>query len=133
MRFATRLIAGTLAVLVVTVGALVVGVDRSLRHDLVQETRNSLQREAELFRTGMPADSTEWQKAVEDAARSTGIRVTVIDRAGRVVAESGLRPEAQDRIDNHANRPEVAAALRGIPGSEQRTIGSPGQYKVVIF
>ncbi len=132
MRFATRLIAGTLAVLVVTVGALVVGVDRSLRHDLVQETRNSLQREAELFRTGMPADSTEWQKAVEDAARSTGIRVTVIDRAGRVVAESGLRPEAQDRIDNHANRPEVAAALRGIPGSEQRTSATTGERLMYV-
>ena len=71
MTFASRLIAGTLTVLVVTIGVLVFGVDRSLRRDLEQETRNSLQREAELVRSGLPADSGAWQKNVAEAAQAT--------------------------------------------------------------
>ena len=126
MTFASRLIAGTVAVLVVTVGVLVFGVERSLRRDLEQETRNSLQREAELVRSGLPADSMLWQPTVTEAARATGIRVTVIDRTGRVVAESGVEPGDLGRIENHAERPEVAAALQGKTGSDQRSSATTG-------
>ncbi len=126
MTFASRLIAGTLAVLVVTVAVLVVGVDRSLRRDLEQETRNSLQREAELVRSGLPADSASWQTTVADAARATGIRLTLIDRTGRVVAESGVEPGDLGRIENHAERPEVAAALQGKTGSDRRSSVTTG-------
>ncbi|MSR01290.1 MAG: HAMP domain-containing histidine kinase [Gemmatimonadetes bacterium] len=132
MTYAARSIAGTLLVLVVTVGVLVVGVKRSLRHELEQETRNSLTREAELFRSGMPADSAAWQGAVAEAARATGIRITVIDRTGRVVAESGVRPEDQGRIENHAERPEVAAALRGTPGFDQRLSATTGERLIYV-
>ena len=126
MTFASRLIVGTLTVLLVTVGVLVFGVERSLRRDLEQETRNSLQREAELVRNGLPADSLAWQGAVAQASRAAGIRVTVIDRTGRVVAESGVRPEELSRIENHAGRPEVAAALGGTTGSDQRSSATTG-------
>ena len=127
MTFASRLIAGTFALLAVTVAILVVGVDRSLRRDLVQETRNSLQREAELVRSGLPADSAERQAAVGRAANATGLRITVIDSSGRVVAESGVRPEDLGRIENHAGRPEVAAALKGRPGADQRSSATTGE------
>ncbi len=126
MTFASRLIAGIFALLAVTVAILVVGVDRSLRRDLVQETRNSLQREAELVRTGLPRDSTEWQAAVKTTARATGLRITVIDRSGRVVAESEVPPGDLARIENHAARPEVAAALAGRPSSDERSSTTTG-------
>ncbi len=51
-------------------------------------------------------------------ARSSGARVTVIDRSGRVLAESDASPE---HMENHAKRPEVRAALRGQDGWSKRT------------
>ena len=132
MTYASRLIVGTVAVLVVTVGVLVFGVDRSLRRDLELETMNSLRRDAELVRSGLSADSAAWQAAATTAAEATGIRVTLIDRTGRVVAESGVRPEDQGRIENHAPRPEVAAALRGNPGSDQRSSATTGERLMYV-
>ncbi|MBI3278614.1 MAG: HAMP domain-containing protein [Acidobacteria bacterium] len=44
-------------------------------------------------------------------------RVTVIDPHGRVLADSGHDPE---RMENHAGRPEIQAALRGGTGAAVR-------------
>ena len=134
MNYATRLIAGTVLVLVVTVATLVIGVDRSLRTDLESETRRSLVREAELVRLALPTDSIQWQAMAKESARRTGLRVTVIDRIGRVRAESDLGDGDLPQVENHAGRPEVAAALRGDTGSDHRTsatVGRPFMYVAV--
>ena len=134
MNYSARLIAGTLVVLVVTVATLVIGVDRSLRTDLESETRRSLVREAALVRSALPADSIQWQATAKESARGTGLRVTVIDRTGRVRAESDLGVGDLPQVENHAGRPEVAAALRGDTGSDHRTsatVGRPFMYVAV--
>ncbi len=51
---------------------------------------------------------------VEKGARSR-VRLTVIDPRGRVLADSQRDPAA---MQNHADRPEIAAALSGQPRSE---------------
>ena len=132
MNYASRLIAGTLLVLVVTVAVLVIGVDRSLRTDLERETRQSLVREAELIRSSLTTDSTSWQGAAKAAARTTGLRITIIDRTGRVRAESDLEPADLPQIENHATRVEVAAALRGDTGSDQRASATVGRRFMYI-
>ena len=48
---------------------------------------------------------------------SAGVRVTLIDPAGAVLGESD---EDRTTMDNHASRPEVAAALAGSDGSAIR-------------
>ena len=46
-------------------------------------------------------------------AAASGLRVTLIARDGRVVADSWTLPGLLDRLENHANRPEIRAAAGG--------------------
>jgi len=60
--------------------------------------------------------------------QSAGARVTIIDPTGKVLADSEANPAA---MENHATRPEFAAALAGKIGSSERrsaTIGIPFLY-----
>jgi two-component system phosphate regulon sensor histidine kinase PhoR len=54
---------------------------------------------------------------VKRFGRAAGVRVSVTDARGRVVGDSEAAPEA---LDNHADRPEVQAALRGHVGRSRR-------------
>jgi len=54
-------------------------------------------------------------------ARPTGSRVTVIAADGRVLGDSEVAVEDLPRVENHAGRPEVGAALAGRIGRDLRT------------
>lgn len=82
--------AGTVAVLLVTVLVLVVSADRWLRADLEQELRSNLERQAALLREALPSDSLAWEGFAQRFGAAGGIRVTLMDRSGRVRAESRL-------------------------------------------
>ena len=61
-------------------------------------------------------------------------RVTLMDRAGRVIGDSDVAHEALAAVENHAHRPEVAAALAGRIGHatrSSRTVGRPLIYAAV--
>jgi two-component system phosphate regulon sensor histidine kinase PhoR len=63
--------------------------------------------------------------------QSAGARVTIIDPTGKVLADSEANPAG---MENHATRPEFAAALAGNLGSNERrsaTIGIPFLYVAV--
>src|SRR5581483_1056927 len=55
------------------------------------------------------------------AARAGGVRVTLILPGGRVIGESDVPLDALARLENHAGRPEVQAALAGRIGRDLRT------------
>ncbi len=64
-------------------------------------------------------------------ARPTGSRVTVIAPDGRVLGDSEVPVDELARVENHAGRPEVRAALAGRPGRDLRvseTIRAPLLY-----
>lgn len=66
-----------------------------------------------------------------ELAKSSGARVTLVARDGRVLAESDAAP---DKMENHAARPEVRSALDGGNGSSTRnspTIGVEFLYVAV--
>ncbi len=131
MTYAGRVATGTLLVLVATVVALIIAVEHSVRRDLEQDTRVDLEREAVLAAMALPADSLAWQPTVEDAAKRTGLRITVVDQTGRVRAESEVTEAELGRLENHLNRPEIVAALAGQPGADRRasaTVGVPFMY-----
>ncbi len=61
-------------------------------------------------------------------AQAAGARVTIVDPAGKVLADSEANPAG---MENHAARPEFASALAGRMGSNERrsvTIGIPFLY-----
>ncbi len=70
----------------------------------------------------MSADSVQGQ--VHAIARSAGIRLTLIDRHGKVLADSEHDPAA---MENHLNRPEVQAALGSLDG-----MGSSIRYSSTV-
>lgn len=134
MNYAGRLVLGILAVLVLVIVALVSGAEWSLRRHLENDIRGNLEREARLITRALPTDSLQWQSLVDGMARETQLRITLIDREGRVVAESDEPPEAVPRIENHRTRPEIAEALQGRVGSDRRhsaTVNRPLLYVAV--
>jgi signal transduction histidine kinase len=120
MSFAARLVWGTIFVIVVAIGIHVVGSEYALRGDLEREARRILEREARLVARALPADSLTWQAEVERLGRESGLRLTLVARDGRVLAESEASAETVPRLENHRERPEIRAALTGAVGSDRR-------------
>ena len=62
-----------------------------------------------------PAD--QYPQIIRQAAAEADARVTLIDRSGKVLLDSEADPA---KMENHADRPEVAEALRGEMASSTR-------------
>ncbi len=134
MRFAGRLVLGTILVVVFVVLTIVSASEVSLRRDLESDIRTSLEREARLVALALPADSSLWESTVKRIGAESGLRVTLIDSAGRVRAESDVPEDHVSGIENHGNQPEVVEALKTGVGSNRRTsatIGEPLLYVAV--
>lgn len=131
MRFAGRLIAGSILVLVVAMLVLILAADRALRADLEGELRVTLEREARLVADALPDDPDGWQAVVVRLARATEHRITLIDSTGRVVAESDLPAGGLTRIPSHADRPEVQGVLAGGTTTARRVSSTSGE--LVLF
>ena len=77
------------------------------------------------------ASAQALQRFVERATRATGMRVSLIAPDGRVLADSERPGSAVATMDNHADRPEIRAALDGRVGSAVRrsvTVDTPLIY-----
>jgi two-component system, OmpR family, phosphate regulon sensor histidine kinase PhoR len=132
--FAKRLVGGTVLIVILAVGVLFGSAERAVRHALEADVANALEREARLIREGLPPDSSRWDAAIHRFARQVTHRITVIDRAGRVRADSDFPPGPLPPIENHANRPEVRAALtgtRGVASRHSATVGHALMYVAV--
>ncbi len=121
--FAKRLLAlyGVVFVLVLLV------TDGSLSHFLQKrnllDLQSSLTRQSFLIRElAIPllGDTGRLQEQLEKIASMTAIRITIIDPAGAVLADSSENPEQLSKMDNHATRPEIAAALKKETGMSIR-------------
>jgi len=64
-----------------------------------------------------PLEKAALDTQIKEAAVKNHIRITIIDNSGAVLADSWENPAA---MDNHLNRPEVAAALAGNNGKSTR-------------
>lgn len=120
MKFAGRLVAGTVLVLVATVAIMVLAADRALRADLEYDLRVSMEREAELVRDALPDSSSDWQGAISRLAGASKHRITLIDSTGGVVGETQAPAGGMSSMPNHGERPEVVEALAGRAGSSRR-------------
>ena len=99
-----------------------------LRHDIETSLEQKTLMFASLVETS-PASSIH--DIAAQAARMADARTTVIDSAGKVLADSEAQPEA---MENHASRPEFVSALQGQIGSSTRwshTVGVEFLYVAV--
>ena len=120
MNFSRRLLLGSVVVLLVTVAVLVVAAERWLRVDLEENVATTLTDQARLVMASLPADSLEWPEYSRRAGRAGRVRITLIDGAGRVRADTDVPDAELPQVENHNTRPEVSAALRGERGTDTR-------------
>jgi two-component system phosphate regulon sensor histidine kinase PhoR len=83
-----------------------------------QFVRLAMIRDAASARHDM--DRARWDALADRLGASASGRVTFIDGEGRVIGDSEVAPAALDQVENHRDRPEVAAALAGVPRSATR-------------
>lgn len=122
----------TLAALLLIILATVIidfVVRRSWENSLRDEIQHSLTQKTSLFANQMQdAHNPNLLRIVADTARATDARATVIERSGKVLADSEANA---DEMENHATRPEFKAALNGQTGSDVRrshTLGIEFMY-----
>jgi len=85
---------------------------------LRSEIETSLRQKTQMFATrAQDAPPGTLAGITKQAAAASGTRITVIDSSGKVLADSDADPST---MENHATRPEFAAALRGEVGSSSR-------------
>ena len=134
MNLSGRLVSGTILVLLATIAVLVWVAEGTLRRDLERDMTAGLEREARVIAAALPADSLAARAAVHRFSRENGHRITLIDSAGRVVAESGVPDASLADIANHATRPEFLTAMAGGTGTDIRTsptFGVPHLYVAI--
>jgi two-component system phosphate regulon sensor histidine kinase PhoR len=93
------------------------------RAALVAEVDDSLAIAARLGWESLPEEDSGYSDWAEAVFEASGFRVTLISTDGVVLADSHSDPSV---MENHANRPEVMAAMEGEVGEAQRTSESTG-------
>ena len=82
---------------------------------------------------GDKGGSEAWDGLADRLGRSGGARVTLIAPDGRVVGDSEVPLEELPRLENHAERPEVAGALaRGTASSQRRSAATSLMRKRIM-
>ena len=110
-----------LAVIAAVVLALTLGVGALLRRHLTEMQADALRRELLLARSLHERHSRAHPDSVADWLGSiAGRRVTLIARDGAVIGDSEVPDGELERLENHASRPEIQAALAGRMGRAVR-------------
>jgi len=110
-RIFLKLFAAALVLIAVSMLMMSVLIQRAWQGMALREVEGSLREKTLMFASRAataPRDSL--QEITKEVARDAGERATVIDSAGKVVADSEAEPA---RMENHATRPEFMAALHG--------------------
>lgn len=131
MRLTQRLVLGALGVVGVLVLFITIAVDRKLGARLTEETTTHLAIEARLV-------AGQWTRGADADALAnrlgavTGHRVTLVDSTGLVVGDSEFEAAELGRLENHATRPEIAAARATGVGSARRFSPSAGDRELYV-
>lgn len=129
MRVAGRLVVGAFVIIAVFALLMVVMLENRLRTRLTDQTIATLLREARLVsEQWVPGSDPE--RIADAAGPALGVRVTLVDSTGRVVGDSEFDEPALSRLQNHATRPEIAAARQHGTGSAQRRSPSAGDIEL---
>ncbi len=121
-RIFLKLVLSFLAVILVVTALLDFSISSQFERAFTQTLRQGLEQKARLLSDWLGEVSLEaLPSVVARAAKQVDARITVIQRDGKVLADS----EADaGHMENHAHRPEFEAALRGEVGSSTRLSGT---------
>jgi two-component system, OmpR family, sensor kinase len=126
MSLRTRLLAAFAYVLILVIVALEIPLILNVSRRVDAEVKAQAAAEAQLVAASAAAelgtgDARDLTRIADRAARESGGRVLVVDRQGRIVADSG------DQTGNYRDRPEIATALDGRIAQGRRFSDTLGQ------
>lgn len=102
---------------------------RSVESAFTEGQLDQVESTANVAAVGMPSDLADLDAWVEESSDVGGYRFTVIDSDGVVLADSHADAAT---MENHADRPEVAAALAGGAGQEVRASETTGFEQLYV-
>lgn len=119
-------------------GRLVSHLRANVQSDFENNVRRQLLLGRSLLESRLRADGgrQEFQKIARDIGDPLALRVTIIDKSGEVRGDTDLSDEQVRVVGNHADRPEVKAALLSGFGMSNRFSGTLGKtmlYMAVPF
>ncbi|MBX3132496.1 MAG: HAMP domain-containing protein [Gemmatimonadaceae bacterium] len=132
MRLTQRLLLGALIVVGFLAALIITIVDRQLTARLEEDATTFLEREARLAGVLWLRDAGAPDSIADATGSALGRRVTLVDTAGVVVGDSEFNDDALRGLQNHASRPEVAAAVRDGRGSARRASPSTGEQELYV-
>src|SRR3989442_15025566 len=132
MKLATRLFLAASLLATATAVALILAADQILRHRLEDGVAATLESDARLIATLLPADSSTWPDVAGRYGALIGRRVTLIDPTGRVRGDADFDRAALARLENHSTRPEVRAALATGVGTDRRLSRSTNEPQLYV-
>jgi two-component system, OmpR family, phosphate regulon sensor histidine kinase PhoR len=110
-------------VYLVLIGLMAWLLSRSVDDAFTDWALDQLESAAHISAVGRPVETAELQAWTDTMADAGGYRYTVIDQDGLVLADSHADPAT---MDNHADRPEIAAAINGETGRDARVSDTTG-------
>ena len=132
MRLTQRLLLGAFLVVGFLAVFIVTTVDRQLGARLSDDATTYLAREAQLVGGLWQRDALFPDSLADRSGRALGRRVTLVRPDGTVIGDSEFDGEGLAGIQNHSMRPEVAAALSGVPGTSRRPSPSTGNEELYV-
>jgi two-component system phosphate regulon sensor histidine kinase PhoR len=129
-RIFLKLFAASLVLIAACMLTMNVLIQRAWEGMVQSEVENSLRQKTLLFASRVAnAPREAIPEITKQAALEANERATVVDASGKVLADSAGDPAA---MDNHAGRPEFAAALHGEVGTAIRVSHSLGSDFIYI-
>lgn len=118
------------AALLVSIGILWVLLSNLLQQSAARQLQNTLPIVADSITGRLSVEPTALQDLVHQLTGDTEVRLTLIRADGVVVADSSRSWDQMLRMDNHASRPEIRAALEEGRGSSVRRSDTTGLHYV---
>ena len=114
----TKLVLVSLGLIGVSILVLEVAVRGQIERDIYDSLRADLFGRLDLIEhdaalRSPEMDAAAWDRWADDYGHRSNLRVTVVGLDGVVLGDSEVDAGAVAAMDNHRDRPEVAAALRG--------------------
>ncbi len=132
MSFRLKVLVSFLLVVILSIGVFSFWTNRRLGEFLQEMMLANLEDHLEVILPLIDLDLPELDAMVDRLTEGASFRITVVDRTGRVVADSAFSGEALLRLENHGDRPEIAEAARGGAPNVYRYSASTGESSFYV-
>ena len=128
MSYRLRLLLSFLGFAFVSVALFYLGTGYWLKDLLLEMITADLDEQVQILAPLVDASDPELDQMIDRVATSDSLRITVVDRHGRVLADSMFSGESLAEMDNHGARQEIVQAQSEGIGRSLRYSTSAGRY-----